>query len=677
MFIHHLMSTGMKAFTYILALVFSMNVFGQTRDTRAKLEIVGRINEISVSADEKIWLVTALGKAYFAEHIDSNWHYGPLFFAEDKILGAHHPHFDRISFFNKDTALLTGSIAANDSLWWKGNGYYRTLDGGKTWKLMNYGGNERIYTVYTDTLGNAWMAGSSQSLYYSHNFGNGWKEVQLPFSISDRIHSIYMNNALEGIAGGNYNQILVTKDNWKTSSPIETPFDQHKYSTTNSKFRTDGLSMDGIGDVFCWGNYYIVNQIGNYFYSDKQEIQWKKFPVDVVSVEIDNSTKKLIAICSDSLFVSFTTPFNYKYLGSYKIRSRGGGFKAVNSSLYFIDYINGEYLVYKITSDKVTKRHQYTTDSAISYPSIVQNGHALTWGVTGNQLYLSEDNGKNWYRENALDFSVTSIKLNNDSNAILWDGNKESYLYSLKEHKPSKYFYNKPLESFLQYPVVSFSIVSGFWNCYNHGDHSVEFTKSEDTILSSNDILKRRNKREDSEDYDKDVSYTELMKLLQSINDNPSQFPTIKDFTISESDKAKYYQDVDELINSKFTGVMAEEKSWYLSITDSIFIIDSSQLMNMFSFYIGYAGEWDTYESWFNVQIVNENKDTVNINVHGSSPACGLPWKVEYKNQYFNCYSLAFSKFIKNCIPDSFRDKDIFENKILLYSYANYLKRKK
>lgn len=167
------------------------------------------------------------------------------------------------------------------------------------------------------------------------------------------------------------------------------------------------------------------------------------------------------------------------------------------------------------------------------------------------------------------------------------------------------------------------------------------------------------------------------MKLLQSINENPSQFPTIKDFTISESDKAKYYQDVDELINSKFTGVKAEEKSWYLSITDSIFIIDSSQLMNMFSFYIGYAGEWDTYESWFNVQIVNENKDTVNINVHGSSPACGLPWKIEYKNQYFNCYSLAFSKFIKNCIPDSFRDKDIFENKTLLYSYANYLKRKK
>jgi hypothetical protein len=64
----------MRQSIYILVLFFATTALGQTKDRRAELDIQGRIQEISVSPDEKIWLVTLAGNIYYTNNIDSNWH---------------------------------------------------------------------------------------------------------------------------------------------------------------------------------------------------------------------------------------------------------------------------------------------------------------------------------------------------------------------------------------------------------------------------------------------------------------------------------------------------------------------------------------------------------------------------------------------------------------------------
>ena len=84
---------------------------------------------------------------------------------------------------------------------------------------------------------------------------------------------------------------------------------------------------------------------------------------------------------------------------------------------------------------------------------------------------------------------------------------------------------------------------------------------------------------------------------------------------------------------------------------------------------------YSTTSNWFNIQIINQNNDTLNItrNYYVSTFPWNLPWKFKYKGQYFNSCNIELSKFINACIPDDFLDKEIFDNKLLIMKIADYL----
>ena len=82
----------MKYLIILLTIYTGTRLMGQTRDRRAELKIEGRVNEISMSPDEKIWLATAMGYTYFTQNIDSNWHYGSPIFQPSDEFGFDNPH---------------------------------------------------------------------------------------------------------------------------------------------------------------------------------------------------------------------------------------------------------------------------------------------------------------------------------------------------------------------------------------------------------------------------------------------------------------------------------------------------------------------------------------------------------------------------------------------------------
>ena len=429
-----LLNNSMRITIFILILFLTTTVFGQTKDNRAELSIQGRVKEISVSPDEKIWLVTAIGNIYYTNNIDSNWHYGKSFSDPEDELILYSPHLERISFFNKDTAIMTGYISVNKEES-KKNGYYLTKDGGKTWELLDYGGDSWIYNTFVDKNGNAWMGGSSGEIYFSNDFGEHWKKLKSPYSSSSRMNSIFMINSTDGISGALHKEIYITSDNWKSSKKIVSPLEQNKYTPINK------YSDDRIEKVLFWNNMIVVNQNGHIYYTEIDEINWKSFPIKIFDFEIDNESKILFAITDSLKIIRFTSPTEYQLLTDKRLLNFPIDIKVINHSLFVI---SKTYDIYKLDKGDLKRTRPYTTDEKIADPEIVKQGVNLIWGANGNQIYLADDSYRNWHRENALDFSVADIMLLSDSIVILWDGIKDNYLYSLRDHTPRNTFLNLP-----------------------------------------------------------------------------------------------------------------------------------------------------------------------------------------------------------------------------------------
>lgn len=656
----------MKYYSIIIILLITNSVFGQIKDRRAELETNGCSDEISVSPDEKIWLLSRTGSTFFTNNFDSNWHYGKPIFKNDAESDYLNPELQRVSFFNKDTAFLTGyiSISKNET---KKNGLYLTNDGCKSWKIIDFHGDSWIYSAFVGKNGNAWIGGSSGEIHYSRDFGQHWLKLNSPYNSSSRMNSIFMLDSIQGISGALENYIYLTMDNWKTFKKIATPFDQKKYTN-----ETD-YSNDQIEKVILWNSYIVVNQNGFIYYTDTNKIEWKPFSKAIVRFDLDLVSKKVFAVSNDLKIISFSTPADYETISHKSLSTYPKDMKVVDNSVYLMGRKNE---IYRVNSKGFTKAIPYTTDKIISKPDLIKQSPNLTWGITDNQIYLSENKGQDWYREIALEFGVKNFKLLNDSVAILWDGVKNNYIYSLYDHIPKLFYPELPIQDFLLFPIKSFSISSGSDGCFHNFHNSVIYEKSNDSIFTTNNYFNNNYGNKKPEKYINQFHEFSLSNILAIINSNPSKTPSIQDFRISEMDKKNYLELVDYNLKNVESSPLNRKKkinkAFYYAIPKILDTLNNSIISNDLD---QQERIWSTTSYWFTIQIVNQNNDTINISrkFFVTNQPWNLPWKFEYKGQTFNCYNIEFSKFINSCIPQHFMGKDAFDNKFLLMSIADYL----
>ena len=126
----------------------------------------------------------------------------------------------------------------------------------------------------------------------------------------------------------------------------------------------------------------------------------------VYDFELDNDSKTLFAITDSLKIISLTSPTEFPQLTDKRLSSYPIDIKVVNHSLFVV---SGGYDVYKANKNGLTKAIPYTTDKKIEEPRIVKQGMKLTWGANGNQIYLADNNQREWYRENALDFGISDF----------------------------------------------------------------------------------------------------------------------------------------------------------------------------------------------------------------------------------------------------------------------------
>lgn len=196
---------------------------------------------------------------------------------------------DRLSeriLFNQDTIVFAGYLGNPSSSSLK-NVVYKTSNGGKNWRVIEFDGNAWIYDSYHDQDGRIWMGGSDHFIHYSKDFGETWTRKIVPFDPVDRIMSIFMVDPNYGVAGGLSNGLAITHDNWKSSIQIDSPIDQKKFQILKQSAR------DRIDNIAIIDSLIVINQNDYIFYSKVSDIQWKKFNIPVYEFQVDEMNKEI------------------------------------------------------------------------------------------------------------------------------------------------------------------------------------------------------------------------------------------------------------------------------------------------------------------------------------------------------------------------------------------------
>lgn len=664
-----------KSFLYLfLSITFSLNLFAQEKDRRAELNPSGGINEISISPDEKVFLVTSMGDIYYANNIYSSFHRSQKLTYKieqgNKIIN-NYPRLDRISFFNNDTAIITGYIQSDSNNYSNQNGYYLTENRTKDCKRLCFEKKESewIYDVFLMSNGLVWMGGSSGNILFTSNFGKSWRKLNSPFYKSSRTHSIYMINSNEGISGALENSIYITKDNWKHYSKIETPLDQKLYKTQNQ------VGDNRINKIRVWKNYYIVNQDGKTFYTDKNNIVWRKIKIDILEFEIDRYNNNFFAISKDGEVILFNDIDTYKIVSPQKITDRILDMKVVNNSVYLLlEQLFSNYKIVKINKEEFFQTGLFTEDEKIEFPKKIRFGHNLQWAFNENYIYITETGKQDWYREAQLDYNIKDLYLLNDSTAIVWNG-KNNYLYSTLTKKDTIYYPQNLLSSFLLYPIKKIEIKEGYSADGAFRSYLVDYNLI-DSMLTTTKLTKETYIEEFPDDtvFNNQVCEKELKEIIQQFNNNPQHLPQLKDYNITDKDKKEYIQLLDSLFFGKRNSNYKQYKKDTIFFYNLIYNLDTISQESFTKVITKDIDTWSTARRWFEINMINSNDEKIELSNTWYKPnAFYFPLTIKYKGRYINSYNLPLSLFIKKCYP--FNNK--FENKELLLDIATYFYHKR
>lgn len=655
-------------FFFLLVSIACNYTAAQRRDTRALLDIGGQVSNMAVTPGGRVWLTTGTGAVYFSDDITKVWYHGFGPFVDTGVannIGS----FNNVSFFNDDIGIMTGYIRGNNRAS-SPDAFLFTKDGGKNWEVRKYGGKQAISSIYNDKAGRVWLGGIGDEIYISNDYAQQWRTVKLPFKKQGRIYGIHMYKGIEGIEGiaGQHNEILVTTDNWATSRSIPTPFDQEKYKGSREDM------VRAVSQVFIWGDYYVIVQGSNIFYTTKKSIDWQWFPIDLNNIALEEKSKNLYGLSKIGEVILFKSPQSFLPVSSNALKDIAWQMKAVNNTVYLFCDGDKPNRCYKVSDEQFIEAIPYTTDTKIKTPPLTRKGKKNIWGVDQHHIYLSENNGKDWYRQHIADFNIADIVVLNDSTVMLWDGEKNHYRYKLGEEAPRVHVPKNSLKNFLKYPlksvVITTSSVEAYFKTsmlkYEWVNNS---TLRAGSIIESNSNDNLLNPRQ-PKSINNIISSLPIDSVLRHISRHPDSMPGIADFRISAIDKKQYLKMVDSFArlgadNERRIGHM----SFYRNVPALLDTISRELLKEVLD-----AGNSEPAGDNFTIHFVNSNNDTVHIRSEytGSPSAWHLPWHVEYKGRHFDSYSIELSRLVKNCLPKEFQGRYIFSNKHLLMDIADY-----
>lgn len=649
-------------FYTLITLFLAFSGFAQ-EEYLANLNIHGRYESMTINNNEEVWIATATGNTYYTKGWGELWHMGPLG-DPDPMAYSGNNNFDRINFLSDDILLVSG---------WIGKGLkdivYRSVDGGKNWKTLKFGESSWIDAFYTDSKGNVWMSGSSQLIYYSSDYGKTWKEYDKVEKEGNlRFNTIHFSkdNSV-GLFGSFWNVIYETKDNCQTWTKLPTPLVQKKYERLSNESRPD------IRKIRVMDNFYVVDQQGRIFYTQRDSIDWVPMK-DVTDFEITESGNLFllkkgseIELVNDQLDTLWTRKIKY---GSPT------NFIAVkNEALYIKTY---EELI-KLNEKGEWRTPLLTDDYDIPQPYETLDYHDERYGYDGRLILQYDTRKKKWFRLKEVDFIIGGMIVLDDQ-IILTNVGLDSHFSFLPEDK-TLIEYNFPARvlDLQKNKVESFTVEDGSQGCF----HFVTNTR---TYKRKGDVFKvDKNDNEHFKKMPSEISTARIDTLLSTLDQSRDDSVSLVDFQISEKDIQNYKEFIREKVKEIrkkgydrfdydspyfFPGENADF-DFYIVMADSLDQIPVEIIRKAISHP---SGIWSTTMNWRRVTFLFEDGRELVVNNGELRPNyLYLPWKVDFNGYQFKTTSYAFASQLNELTVGELIQKDYQDKSYLIFQIINYL----
>jgi photosystem II stability/assembly factor-like uncharacterized protein len=354
-----------------------------------ELPMRGRIEQLDVGPDGRVWMVSMQGEIFAADSVNGDWRLvsGPPPLPDDSFdLSMRLPGLNRVTWLDRRTAIASGYLGQGDAL--KKDRVLRTTDGGMRWDTVSFGDDQWIYDAFADRNGGVWMGGSKGALVFSGDSGRTWRTVTSPFDGSGRLHSIWIEDGRTGVVASLGNALRLTRDGGRSWAALPTPFDQRKYTPPDEErndHRIEAVAL--IGDNL-W-----VAQEGHVFISPVAQVAWTEvaagdplwtFAVDRASgtVYALSTTRRVYEIAPGAAPLPLT-----------RLHAPAGHLAVRDGVVYAKDELYG---LYRISRDRVVYSRPLTRAATRPRLGLVATTAGVTWGTSGYALYSTVDSGRTW-----------------------------------------------------------------------------------------------------------------------------------------------------------------------------------------------------------------------------------------------------------------------------------------
>ena len=653
----------MKKFLLLLFLVSTIS-FGQ-KEYLADLPIRGAVSEIGISPSEKLWLATKTGNTYYTDSIHGLWHLGPL--QPKEIYGG--GTYERVNFFSEDTLMISGYIHGEESntdfVLWSG-------DQGKTWEEIKFGKGSWIDAAYINYNGKAWMSGSSQLIYYTEDSGKTWQEfdrIEKKKSVL-RFSTIHFSKDESiGLFGSFWNKIYKTKDNCKTWERVPTPLDQKKYDRLSKKHRPD------IRKIRTFGNYYLINQQGNVYWSEIDSVNWKELP-QIKDFEVSENEsvylldKDLKVELRDSKFqVVFKSE---KSLGHYPIAI------GVRNNNFFA--LSGKK-VYKINQSEFGASKLLTKEIPIPRPQIRLMHRNEAYGFDGNTVLKFDKKKNSWYRFMELDFSISNAVLKDDKIIVADQTLKNRYLLDTIDKKLEKYNLPESLFDLSNNPVKNISFAIGSYGCFHRNSQKREYR------LKNESFVLKRNEGETFSNMPREISVATINDFITEVDASRYGNNKVKDLEITESDLESFKKFIsksekriakkgidvfDNLGAYSFPGENTDFE-FYKNVANNFDSIPELVLENVFA---QRSSMWSTTTNWRKVTFEFRNGRTLTLENSSFKPNyLNTPWTINHDGLLLTSNSIKLAKQLNKLTQGGMFNGSTGDKNFAIFQIADYLYR--
>lgn len=674
-------------FIALLLIVSTLTTYAQTEKDFSE-RVSPWFWGVTVAPDGGLWYTQEhQGKLYHAEDIHSLWR-------QVKTIGKEKPdseyndvggNMSHIVCPDSNTVLVFGTLH-NPFLHKKIDKYYwYSSDKGKTWVPKVFAANKQIvYSTFCAPSGEVWVAGDT--LYYSADKGVNFVKVN---HFPENLASISMNKDLRtGIAGCYDNAIFYTEDNWDTYRSLPTPYNQHRLrNNTPRSRRNHWYNRCVITRVF--KQWLMVHQGGEWFYTSNQKIKWERFPAGLTP-QTKDMENDLLLVTTDAGDILQTADLQHFDTVFHSIGVIPSGLRVCNGKLYGHITTEADKYFCLFSGDSCIRMRFFSDDHPIKAPwsrattkddwyledeEGEEDDYDATypWGWEQKDILHFDTDRQQWYRVTTAPFRIKYMYPYSDQQhtgqqqVIVSDGKK---LYVVSENEPQlrPVHIERPLDHFLQFPVIQVVISPYTQGCFHHWGDNINYNRKGNLFVAQNVRL-----HDSIVAVDLAFPVETLDVLLQDINLHYDTAITQGMFAFTQADYdtvKSYYERYSERLFDYAS------KADILHLKDSVTAFSDSVLHYILTtgFQDGCTSSWH-----FEAKIVNSNGDKLFIS--GKDATCSLggehpfmmPVELRIGEYILPCTHIPFLRFLGDAMPPKMLTKHNFSNVDVLLKCLRYL----